>query len=154
MWRPGLFFALEEKSDVRIDGDPIRPQRVERGAYGDDRSFVVTARTRVEPPFGIEFLIFGRERNVTPLRLERGRTESGLEGIAAVPYRRLDRLPVVVGVKDQRARRARRIDFAEDYGRRFVSSEQAGLDAAFFEHPHDQLRVADDVHRVRSHVRS
>src|SRR5262249_8962119 len=83
MRRPGLFFALEEKSDVRIEGDLARPQRVERGAYGDDRRFVVSARTRVEPPFGIELLAFCRERNVTTLRIERRRTERGLERIAA-----------------------------------------------------------------------
>src|SRR5215813_140128 len=64
MRRPGLFLALEEKSDVRINSDLARLQRVERGAYGDDRRFVVSARTRIEPPFGVEYLTFGREFNV------------------------------------------------------------------------------------------
>ena len=153
MRRSGLFFALEEKSDVRIDRDLARPQRVERCADGDDRRLVVSGRTRVEPPFGIEFLIFGRERNVPPFRFERRRTQRRFERIAADPFRRLDRLPVVMNVKDQRARRARRIDFAVDDGRRFGDFEQAGLDAAFFEHPRDQLRVAANIRRVRRHVR-
>src|SRR5262249_6790628 len=67
MRRPGLFLALEEKSDVRINSDLARLQRVERGAYGDDRRFVVSARTRVEPPFGVEYLTFGRKGMSSPL---------------------------------------------------------------------------------------
>ena len=39
----GLFFALEEKSEVRIDSDLACPQRVERCADGDDLRLVVSA---------------------------------------------------------------------------------------------------------------
>src|SRR5262249_56982307 len=49
MRRPGLFFALAEKSDVRINSDLGRLQRVERAADADDRPFLVSARPGVEP---------------------------------------------------------------------------------------------------------
>src|SRR5262249_35847508 len=115
--RASFFFAFKRELDVRFHLQAGRADRIDRGQYRDDGRFVICSATRIKPPFRIErrtragpwnrlAIVF--ERLVAQRRSKRRRS----------PFFGIERLAIVMSVKNNSARRTRRFDFAEyDWGR-------------------------------------
>ena len=126
--RSGLLFPIEEKHEVGSGRDLLFAKRVQHGEYRGNRRFVVTGRSRIEPPFRIDRLAVFGHRPRFAASLHRGRVERRLERRMR-PRLRIHRLAVVVDVDPERARRARHGQRAVDDGRRAIHAEQLRLHA-------------------------
>ncbi len=94
MRRSGFFFAVPHKSDIRAQRNPAGSKRVEGRQLGEDGGFVVSRAARPDSRFTVETF------------------HKRLEWRGNGPFRRSDRLAVIVSIEDDGAFRARHIDFS------------------------------------------
>src|SRR5579884_330205 len=140
--RAGLLFTLEEEFQIRARRDVGGVEDVERGGDGDNGRFVVGGGAGVEAPFGVDRSFGGKpdhaavlfERPVAQHRLPRRRS----------PFPGVERLAVIVGVKDDGAGGAGRGDFAVNGRRSAGYFEETRADAAAAEEGGNGIGVAAD----------
>jgi hypothetical protein len=107
---------------------------VQRGQLRDDCSFVVGRRSRVDPIFAIHL------------------PQCGLEGCVAFPLGRRHRLPVIVGIKHNRALRVWRFDLPKHDRRCARCSQLPRLHAPLLQHGNKRIRIPLNVLRVTRNI--
>ena len=150
--RTRLLLALQKKLQVDRQRNVLGVQSVERGHQGDDRRFVVAARTRVDAPVVVVVPRRRWERNYFSSALDRIGTQHGHKGKRTRPGLRIHRLAVVVRINDHRMRRARCLDLREDNRPSAWNAQRLGGKSAPFQHGHNGCGIALDVRRVRGDV--
>src|SRR5262249_12167972 len=117
MGRAGLLLPLQKKLHVDGELDLRRAQRIQRRHPPDERGLGARGGAAVEPPLGRKRRTQRVQGDLPARGAQRSLAQSGLKG-SGDPVFRLDRLSVVVRVKDDGPAGAWRRELAEDDRRR------------------------------------
>ncbi len=150
----GLFLALENHFQVHAQGDSGSTQRVDRRKECHNRRLVVRRRTRVDAPIVVvRARMFVRKRNPLAARLDRVAAQHRLERLAIGPRRGINRLPIVVRIKNHRALRIRRVQFPKNHRPAPGNRQRMRLDSPRLQHFHQVRGILLNIFRIARQVR-
>jgi hypothetical protein len=148
--RAGFFFAFEDELEIGAGRNVRGLEGVERGGDGGEGSFVIAGGTGVDPPFGVD-VAGGGECDHAAIFIQGTVAHYGLPG-RSHPLFRVERLAIVVCVKDDGASGAGRQNLAIDSRRRARDFQQAGADTALFEQRGDGSGVLANAFRIAGEI--